>query len=128
MVIGLTGLRTKLTNKVFNSTVGTDVTITPQTKGSSSDGGFTPSADSSGSSTVVKGVPYSNTVQEWFKVPFGESNQAEGSVLVPYDTSVSAGDKVSWLSQDYYVESVEDFVYGGGVVAKQLLVNERITS
>jgi len=124
----LTSIRNKLTSKVFNASVGTDVTITPVTKGTDSDGGFTPGADSDGSTTVVKGVPYSNSTQEWFKTMFGESNLAESSVLVPYDTTVNVGDKTSWLSKDYYVEKVEDFILGGGVVAKQLLVNERITS
>lgn len=124
----LTSIRTKLTNKVFNTSVGSAITITKVTKGSDSDGGFTPGADSDGASTVVRGVPYSQTTQQWFKVPFGESNYAESSCLVPYDTDVDAGDKASWLGKTYYVESVEDFVLGDGVVAKQLLVNERISS
>ena len=124
----LESIRAKLTQKVFNTSVGTNVTITPVTKGNGSDGGFTPGADSDGTGTVVKGVPYSQTTQQWFKVPFGESNEAESSVLVPYNTTVNVGDKAAWLSKTYYVESVEDFVLGGGVVAKQLLVNERITS
>jgi len=124
----LTSIRNKLTQKVFNGSVGTDVDVIPVTKGSSSDGGFTPGADSDAATVTVKGVPYSNSTSQWFKGMFGESDLAESSVLVPYDTSVSAGDKVSWLSQTYYVEEVEDFTLGGGVVAKQLLVNERIST
>lgn len=124
----LNSIRNKLTQKVFNTSVGTDVTITPVTKGSSGDGGFTPGADSDAASVVVKGVPYSNSASQWFKTMFGESDLAESSVLVPWDTSVSSGDKISWLSQTYYVEEVEEFILGGGVVAKQLRVNERISS
>lgn len=124
----LTAIRTKLTNKVFNTTLGTDVTITPVTNaGDSTDGGFNPDTMSEGTAVTVKGIPYSNTVQDLFKQMFGDANLAEGTVILPYDTSVSAGDKIVWLSNTYYVESVEDFILGGGVVAKQVLVNERLS-
>lgn len=124
----LDSIRSKLSQKVFNDSIGTDVTITPVSVGSSPDGGFTIVNDTDGTPVVVKGVPFSMTNQRLFKEMFGEAPLGESSVLVPYDTVVSVGDKVSWLSKEYRVEAVEDFVLGGGVVAKQLLVNERLSS
>lgn len=121
----LSALRDSLESQVFNETVSTDVTITPVSRGSSSDGGFTPASESDGSPVTVKGVPYSNATEQSFKEMFGNSNAAEGTVIVPHDASVSVGDKIAWLGTTYRVEQVEDFIYGGGVAAKQVLCNEK---
>lgn len=123
----LTDIRATLTARVFNSDLGTDVTVTGVTYNSSPDGGFTPGSETDATPVVVKGIPYSNATQKWFKEAFGQDNLAESSVIVPWDTSVDAGDKVAWLGETYYVQQVEEFVIGGGVAAKQLLVNERPT-
>jgi len=121
----LTSIRTTLTNKVFNADLGTDVTIAPVTKAASTDGGFTPGVETSGTAVVVKGIPYNNATQNLFKELFGNSKAGDGTVIVPYDTVVSVGDSVAWLSKTYYVYGVEDYPLGGGVVAKQLTCNER---
>jgi LysM repeat protein len=121
----LDSIRVTLTSKVFNSDLGTDVIVTPVTKAASSDGGFTPGDETSGTATTVKGIPYNNSTQNLFKELFGNSKAANGTVIVPYTTTVNIGDKLTWLSQDYYVTNVEDFILGGGVVAKQIITNER---
>jgi hypothetical protein len=121
----LDSIRSTLTNKVFNSDLGTDVIITPVTKAASSDGGFTPGNETSGTAVTVKGIPYNNATQNLFKELFGNSKAADGTVIVPYNTTVNVGDSAAWLSTTYYVYNVEDYPLGGGVVAKQLACNER---
>lgn len=110
---------------MFNSDLGTDVTITPITKAASSDGGFTPGNESEGTASTIKGIPYNNATQQIFRQMFGNSKAGDGVVIVPYTATASIGDKVTWLSKSYFVNEVEDYVLGGGVVARQLVCDER---
>lgn len=121
----LADLRTVLTTRVFNSDLGTDITITPQSIGSSSDGGFTPGTTSNGTATTVKGIPYSNTTARLFQELAGNFKLGEGAVVLPYNTTITTGDKAAWLSKTYHVVSVEDIPLGGGVAVKIAQCNER---
>jgi hypothetical protein len=121
----LEAIRITLTNRVFNSDLGTDVTITPATLGTSTDGGFTPPSESYGTPVTVKGIPFSNSTLQFFKEMFGNSTVGEGTVIVPYTTTVAIGDKIAWLSKTYRVEEVEAFPIGGGVAAYLVRCNER---
>jgi hypothetical protein len=123
----LTSIRSTLSNRVFNSDLGTDVTITPITPGSSSDGGFTPSAETSGTAVTFKGIPFSNSTMQYFKEMFGNAKTGEGTVILPYTAAVNIEDRVAWLGKTYRAEEVEDFIIGGGVAAKLVRCNERMS-
>lgn len=125
-MVTLTSLRTILAEKVFNNTVGTDVTITPVTKGISTDGGFTPSTDGEGTPVTLKGIPYSNSTAQYFTELFGNVEDAEGTCILPYDTTINIDDKIEWLGTTYRVKDKEDFIYGNGVAAIQIRCNEEL--
>lgn len=110
---------------MFNNDLGTDVTIAPVTKGVSSDGGFTPGTDTAGTAVTIKGIPYNNSTQNLFKEMFGNSKAGDGLVIVPHSTAGNVGDSVAWLSKTYYINNVEDYILGGGVVAKLFICAQR---
>ena len=111
----LAAIRTTLNNRVFNDDLGTDVTITPTSSAASSDGGFTPGSETDGTATVLKGIPFSNSTEQYFKEMFGNSKVGEGTVILPYTAVVETDDKIAWLGKTYRVEEVEAFPLGGGV-------------
>lgn len=119
-----TSAQDKLTARVFNDDLGTDVTITPRTKTSSTDGGFSDGGYTNGSTSTVKGIPYSNATSQLFKQAFGMHDVAEGTVLLPHDASVSSEDLVEWRGTTYVVQKAEPFILGGLVIAQQLKTNE----
>lgn len=123
----LDAIRTTLTNRVFNEDLGTNITITQNAEVASSDGGFTPGADTDGTPVTLKGVPFSNATEQYFKEMFGNNKTGEGTVILPYTAVVAVGDKIAWLSKTYRVEEVEAFPLGGGVAAYLVRCNERMS-
>lgn len=122
----LEAIRTTLTNRVFNDDLGTDVTITPVTEASSSDGGFTPGVDTDDTPVTLKGVPFSNATKQFFKEMFGNATPGEGTCILPYTAVANVGDKIAWLGKTYRIENVEEFIIGGGIAAIQVRCNERM--
>lgn len=122
----LTKFQNKLGSRVFNSELGTDVTITPRTLSSSSDGGWSNGAEfSEGTSFTIKGIPISNQTQQLQYQAYGFNNTGDATCYLPYDTSIDTNDLIAWADEagndkEYVVKEVEPFLVGNGIAAIQI--------
>jgi len=122
----LTKFQNKLGTRVFNSDLGTDVTITPRTLSTSNDGGWSDGAEfSNGTPITVKGIPISNQTQRLSFEAFGLNNTGDGTCYVPYGTAINTNDLIAWANEDgdtqtYTVQEVEPFLVGNGIAALQI--------
>lgn len=124
-MVSLTGFRTKLDNKIWNGDVARSVTVygvSSSTKDFYGEVYDTPDAGSSS-----KAVPYNTFPVSIDMTSFGERADGQTDMAFPYTTSIEIASSVDMDGTTYVVADVEDFQYGGGVVAKIVRLTEQIT-
>ena len=121
-----TQIRKRFDRQLFKNPqhLATDITITSTELAASSDGGFTPGAESEVDKGTVKGIPYNNEVANLFKTAFGQADLGDGTVVLRFDAPVGATDILSWSGKSYRVEQVRDYTLGNDVVVRVAQVNE----
>lgn len=105
-MVDTTSIRNKIANKLFTGlgSTGTIYNISTSTTDKWGDATVTYS-----SGTSVTLVPWNYMYQKEEDNPFGELTKGEVDIAVPYGTTVSSGDKITYNSKDYVVRDVEKF-------------------
>ena len=107
-------VREKLANKVFNKLGSSTVLEAWSSTVVDKWGDSTPAYESS---TSITTVPYNLfDYREEFR-PFGDLQEGETDMVVPYDTTIDKKDKITLLGTEYVVKERESYVISGGVVA-----------
>lgn len=130
MTVTATQFQKSLYQRLFDTPVATDITITPITHGDgeSSDGGFTPTSPNEGTSFTVRGLPHQYIPVSVLKEVFGDINLGQTAVFLEHQAEVTPQDNIVVLGKTYTVDRVHEYVWGGQVIAKLATLNERATT
>ena len=120
-----TTIRSKLQSQVF-ARLGTTVSITPFSSSSTDKWGD--ATITYGSASNATGVPYNYAKDILGYFPFGDLQDGQLDMALPYDTTITRDDKVTYDSKDYKVIELEHFVIAGDVVAKIVRLQEDFSS
>ena len=118
-MVSAAGVRSKLQTKVF-AKLGQTITIQNYASQTTDKWGDATVTYATGSS--VTAVPYNYVKEQLAWESFGDLQDGETMIVVPYDTTIGPKDKVTFDGDTWYVKQIEDFPMGDGttnlVVAK----------
>ena len=118
----LASIRAKLQNKIF-STLGSQMVVTSITTSSDKWGD---QVQTSSLATSVTGVPFNYFDENKTFQPFGSMSDGEFDVVLPYDTVIDVGYKVTYDSGTWDVFGVEKFPYAGGNIALLVRLKQQL--
>jgi len=116
-MVSVSSVRNKLQTKVFDK-LGSILVINARTSTVKDKwGDETPTY---GSNTNSQAVPY-NYVKDTLKWEgFGDFQEGDVVVVLPYGTTIGPNDKVTYDSQTWYVRQIEEFPMGDGTTNSNL--------
>ena len=122
-MVDTNSIRNKISNKLFSG-LGSTATIYNLSSDSLDKWGDSTKTYSSGTSITV--VPWGFMYQKEEHNPFGDLQKGEMDVAVPYDTTVSADDKIVYDSKTYKVKDVEKFTLKDALLVMALRLVEEL--
>ena len=113
MVVSLESIRSTIQTRIFDD-IGSDLVIKTITTTTDKWGDAT---ETTTASTTVKAVPYNTMYSMREYQPFGILQAGETDLVVPYNATLNTKDKVTYNSNDYLVQQIEELPYQGGNIA-----------
>jgi len=123
-MVSVLSVRNKLQAKVFDK-LGSNIILNAYTTSTSDKWGD--ASITYGSNVNSQAVPY-NYLKDMLKwETFSDFQQGDVIIVVPYTTSVSPNDKITYDSQTWYVRQVEEFPMGDGTTNYNLATGINLT-
>ena len=128
MAISLASMRSKLASKVFASPPAEVVTFYGLVSNAVADSNYPSDVVASyDTGTSTYGVIYDFKTEGYEdKKPYSNYPEASLALIVANDVTSSQNMKVTVNSEDYIVLGVEDYRYGGGTAAQNVILGKQI--
>ena len=123
-MVSVSGVRNKLGTKVFNK-IGSNITIEAYSSDVTDKWGDGTITYSAGVSSQAVMYNYVKDSLKW--EAFSDFQQGDLAIVVPYDTTVTANDRITYDSQTWFVRQIENFVMGDGTTNSLLAIGVLLT-
>ena len=123
-MVSVSSVRNKLQAKVFDK-LGSNITIEAYSSDVTNKWGDATTTYAAGTSSQA--VPYNYLKQQLRWQPFSDFQEGNVIIVVPYGTSVSPNDKITYDGQTWYVRQIEEFPMGDGTTNYNLATGIELT-
>jgi head-tail adaptor len=123
-MVSATGVQSILISKVFNS-IGSNISIEAYSSDVTDKWGDASITYSAGATT--KAVPYNYIAKSLKWEAFSDIQQGDVAIVVPYTTTVTADDRITYDSKTWKIRELERFTMGDGTTELLLAIGLLLT-